>query len=130
MSTDDFDYNDKGTLTTTAFNLEVDDVFSYEDESIGFVWEENDTLTVLGTANITTNNFINHGAIDIAGSGSFEIITDYTAINQGSIVSENGSLNITTYDFFRNLTGGDIAVASLNIIAVVDKIIRSNISSS
>ena len=114
---DDFDYNDKGTLTTTAFNLEVDDVFSYEDESIGFVWEENDTLTVLGTANITTNNFINHGAIDIAGSGSFEIITDYTAINQGSIVSENGSLNITTYDFFRNLTGGDIAVASLNIIA-------------
>ena len=30
------------------FNLEVDDVFSYEDESIGFVWEENDTLTVLG----------------------------------------------------------------------------------
>ena len=68
-------------------------------------------------ANITTNNFINHGAIDITGSGSFEIITDYTAINQGSIVSENGSLNITTYDFFRNLTGGDIAVNSLNIIA-------------
>ena len=29
----------------------------------------------------------------------------------------NGSLNITTYDFFRNLTGGDIAVNSLNIIA-------------
>ena len=26
-------------------------------------------------------------------------------------------LNITTYDFFRNLTGGDINVASLNIIA-------------
>ena len=95
------------------FNLEVDDVFSYEDESIGFVWEENDTLTVLGSANITTNNFINHGDIDIAGSGSFEITVDYTAINQGSIVSENGSLNITTYDFFRNLTGGDIDVQGL-----------------
>ena len=114
---DDFDYTEKGIINATIFNLEVDDVFSYEDESIGFVWEENDTLTVLGSANITTNNFINHGAIDITGSGSFEIITDYTAINQGSIVSENGSLNITTYDFFRNLTGGDIAVNTLNIIA-------------
>ena len=114
---DDFDYTEKGIINATIFNLEVDDVFSYEDESIGFVWEENDTLTVLGSANITTNNFINHGTIDITGSGSFEIITDYTAINQGSIVSENGSLNITTYDFFRNLTGGDIAVNTLNIIA-------------
>ena len=114
---DDFDYNDKGTLTTTAFNLEVADVFSYEDESIGFVWEENDTLTVLGNANINTNNFINHGNINVTSFGSFEIAVDYTAINQGSIVSENGSLNITTYDFFRNLTGGYIAVNSLNIIA-------------
>ena len=60
---DDFDYTDKGTITTTTFNLEVDDVFSYEDESIGFVWEENDTLTVLGNANITTNNYTQSGAI-------------------------------------------------------------------
>ena len=114
---DDFDYNDKGTLTTTAFNLEVADVFSYEDESIGFVWEANESLTVLGSANINTNNFINHGNINVTNFGSFEIAVDYTAINQGSIVSENGSLNITTYDFFRNLTGGYIAVNSLNIIA-------------
>ena len=34
----------RGILTTTAFNLEVADVFSYEDESIGFVWEANDTV--------------------------------------------------------------------------------------
>ena len=51
----------KKELINATINLEVDDVFSYEDESIGFVWEENDTLTVLGSANITTNNFINHG---------------------------------------------------------------------
>ena len=115
----DFDYTQRGIINATIFNLEVGEggVFSYEDESIGFVWEENDTLTVLGSANINTNNFINHGDIDIAGFGSFEIAVDYTAINQGSIVSENGSLNITTYDFFRNLTGGYIAVNSLNIIA-------------
>ena len=41
---DDFDYNDKG-IYYYCFT-EVDDVFSYEDESIGFVWEENDALVV------------------------------------------------------------------------------------
>ena len=113
----DFDYTQRGIINATSFNLEVGGDFSNNDESIGFVWEELDTLTVLGSANITALNFINHGTINVAGSGSFEITTGYTAINQGSIVSENGSLDITTDDFFRNLTGGNIDVASLNIIA-------------
>ena len=43
------------------------------------------------------------------------ITTGYTAINQGSIVSD--ILAINAADFFRNLTGGDIDVASLNITA-------------
>ena len=62
----DFDYTQRGIINATIFNLEVGEggVFSYEDESIGFVWEENDTLTVLGSANINTNNFINHGNIN------------------------------------------------------------------
>ena len=111
----DFDYTQRGIINATIFNLEVGGNFSNNDESIGFVWEELDTLTVSGNANITALNFINHGAIDIAGSGSFEIATGYTAINQGSIVSD--ILDINAADFFRNLTGGNIAVASLNITA-------------
>ena len=44
-----------------------------------------------------------------------DITAGYTAINQGSIVS--ASLDLTAADFFRNLTGGDINVDSLNITA-------------
>ena len=87
----DFDYTQRGIINTTTFNLEVDGVFSNNDASIGFVWEESDTLTVSGNANITALNFINHGAINVAdsgSSGSFEITTGYTAINQGSIVKD------------------------------------------
>ena len=58
-------------------------------------------------------NFSNSGSI--ITTGSLEITAGYTAINQGSIVSN--SLDITTDDFFRNLTGGDIDVATLNITA-------------
>ena len=114
----DFDYTQRGIINTTTFNLEVDGVFSNNDASIGFVWEERDTLTVSGNANITALNFINHGTINVAdsgSSGSFEITTGYTAINQGSIVSD--ILAINAADFFRNLTDGDIDVASLNITA-------------
>ena len=67
---------------------------------------------ITGALNIDANrNFANHGDIS---TDSFEI-TGYTAINQGSIVS--GSLDLITDDFFRNLTGGDISVDSLNITA-------------
>ena len=111
----DFDNTQRGIINATIFNLEVGGDFSNNDASIGFVWEERDTLTVLGNANITALNFINHGSIDI--TNSFEITAGYTAINQGSIVSEYGSLDITANDFFRNLTGGDIAANTLNIIA-------------
>ena len=111
----DFDNTQRGIINATSLNLEVGGDFSNNDASIGFVWEERDTLTVLGNANITALNFINHGSIDI--TNSFEITAGYTAINQGSIVSEYGSLDITANDFFRNLTGGDIAANTLNIIA-------------
>ena len=87
----DFDYTQRGIINATIFNLEVDGVFSNNDASIGFVWEERDTLTVSGNANITALNFINHGTINVTdsgSSGSFEITTGYTAINQGSIVSD------------------------------------------
>ena len=161
----DFDYTTaylgNGTITTNAFNLNVGGNFTYNDASSDFIWKGSDSLTVLGNADITTDNYTQNGAIDITGAltitannftytrpnndfvlaendslnilgdftiatnnfnnsgsittDSFEITAGYTAINQGSIVS--GSLDVTTDDFFRNLTGGDISVDSLNITA-------------
>ena len=178
-----FDYADRGNVTASSFNLDVDGNFSNNDSNNNFIL---DSLTVSGNADITTNNYIQSGAIDVAGaltinansytynspnsdfvlaendslsisSGDFtitannyiqfgtleilevygalvidakrnfsnsgsiittgflEITAGYTAINQGSIVSN--SLDLTTDDFFRNLTGGDIDVATLNITA-------------
>ena len=181
----DFDYSsdflNNGTITANAFNLQVGGDFSYDDSASDFTWGANDILTVSGSADITTNNYTQYGAINVAGvltinannytydrpnsdfvlaendslsilgdftiaannyiqfgtlevsgdlnidaesnffnSGaitteSLNITTGYTAINQGSIVSD--SLAINADDFFRNLTGGDINVDNLNIIA-------------
>ena len=74
--------------------------------SAGSVTANNFTL-------ILTNNFANGGDINVADS--FGITAGYTAINQGSIVS--GSLDLTTDDFFRNLTGGNIEVDNFVITA-------------
>ena len=128
----DFDYTKKGTITTNAFNLQVGGDFSNNDSANDFTWGANDTLTVLGSADITTDSFNNSGTIAVSNSSfditaaslnnsgtistdSFEITAGYTVINQGSIASD--SLDVTTDDFFRNLTGGEINVATLNITA-------------
>ena len=114
----DFDYTQRGIINATIFDLEVGGDFNHNDAANNFVWAANDTLTVGGTANITANNFSNGGSITVTGSGSsgsLAITAGYTAINQGSIVA--GNLDLNADDFFRNLTGGDINVANLNIIA-------------
>ena len=109
----DFDYTQRGIINATIFDLEVGGNFINDRINGNFAWAANNTLTVLGTANITANSFSNHGTINV--TGSFGIATGYTAINQGSIVAP--SLAINADDFFRNLTGGDINVDNLNIIA-------------
>ena len=57
---DDFDNTQKGIINTTIFNLEVGGDFSNNNANRDFFWAERDTLTVLGNANITANNFVNH----------------------------------------------------------------------
>ena len=113
----DFDYvgDFNGTIDFNSLNLNVGGNFIYNDLSDDFTWGDNDSLVVSGNAGITTNNFNNGGNINVTGSGSLAITAGYTAINQGSIVSAN--LDVIANDFFRNLTGGDINVANLNIIA-------------
>ena len=148
----DFDYTNSGTINANSFNLNVDGDFSNNDIANDFTWGENNNLTVLGNASITTNNYNQSGIVDIAGiltiaaennfisqenaeinataltitaGNSFNnkgdivtnnlIITGYLAHNYGSIISDN--LDITTDDYFRNLTGGDISVDTFNITA-------------
>ena len=109
--------------STTSFN-------NIENTNIAIIGNGLDASSV-GILNIHAGGFTNTGGLkantfnlnvagNFASSGtitteSLNITTDYTAINQGSIVSN--SLDITANDFFRNLTGGDISVDSLNITA-------------
>ena len=146
------DYLNNGTITTNTFNLTLGGSFSNRDASDDFVVATNDSLSILGDFTIATNNYIQFGTLEVLGdlaidtennfansgnitvtgalaidtennftnsgsitTDSLEITAGYIAINQGSIVSAN--LDLTADDFFRNLTGGDIAVASLNITA-------------
>ena len=58
-----FDNTEKGIINAAIFNLEVGGDFSNNDANRDFVWGLNDSLTVSGDANITTNNFNNSGSI-------------------------------------------------------------------
>ena len=68
----DFDYvaDFNGTITTMSISMYGD--FSNNDASSDFVWGANDTLTVLGSADITTDSFNNSGTIAVSNS-SFDI---------------------------------------------------------
>ena len=93
----------RGSIVTTNLDLTANDFINIGASS---VTANSFTISL-------TNNFTNSGTINVADS--FRITAGYTAINQSSIVS--GSLDITANDFFRNLTGGDISVDTLNITA-------------
>ena len=53
----------KGTITTNAFNLNVGGTLAITTQLMNFTWGANDTLTVLGSADITTDSFNNSGTI-------------------------------------------------------------------
>ena len=64
---DDFDYANSGNITANAFNLNVEGNFSNNDANSNFTWGNNYSLNVSGNADITTNNYNQSGAIDVAG---------------------------------------------------------------
>ena len=84
------DYLNNGTITTNAFNLNVGGDFSNNDAANDLDWGANDALTVLGSADITTDSFNNSGNIN---ADNFNVTaTDFT--NSGTI-SANTTLNTT-----------------------------------
>ena len=127
IQTNNFNISGSGEVTTDTFNLNLAGDFNnsgtilvYKSFNItatdfnnsGTITVNNDFGETVDGFDITATNFNNSGSIT---TESLNITTDYTAINQGSIASN--SLDITANDFFRNLTGGDISVDSLNITA-------------
>ena len=103
----DFDYVaeylNNGTITTNALNLNVGGDFSNNDSANDFVWNANDTLTVLGSAFATVNSFTNSGYIDIANS--FNVTAGYRFYNEmGAIINAN-DFNVTAVDRFYNWYG-------------------------
>ena len=61
----DFDY---GTITANTYNLQVGGDFSYNDSANNFTWGVNDSLVVLGTANIVAADFANSGIITVTNN--------------------------------------------------------------
>ena len=104
----DFDY---GTITANSYNLNVDGDFSYDDSANDFVLGLNDTLTVLGSANIVAADFSNSGTIAVTGSLGITA----AGFDNSSIIRASSSFNVTVGDFI-NQTGATITAAECNFV--------------
>ena len=104
----DFDY---GTITANSYNLNVDGDFSYDDAANDFVLGLNDTLTVLGSANIVAADFANSGTIAV--TGSFGITA--AGFDNSSIIRASSIFNVTVGDFI-NRAGATITAAECNFV--------------
>ena len=104
----DFDY---GSITANSYNLNVDGDFSYDDAANDFVLGLNDTLTVLGSANIVAADFANSGTIAVTG------ILGITAagFDNSSIIRASSIFNVTVGDFI-NRAGATITAAECNFV--------------
>ena len=92
----DFDYANKGTITTNTLNLTVGGNFSNNNSNSNFTWGANDSLTVSGTANIVAAGFNNSGtisadALTLSVAGDFDYIADYA---NGTITTNVFNLNV------------------------------------
>ena len=111
----DFDYvaDFDGTIDFNSINLNVGGDFSNNDASNDFVWNASDSLTVLGSASVTTDSFNNSGNIN---ADNFNVTaTDFT--NSGTI-SANTTLNTTvssTESGSFNNTGGVVSADTVSI---------------
>ena len=69
--------------------------FSYDDSASDFTWGANDILTVSGSADITTNNYTQYGAINVAGVLTINANNyTYDRPNSDFVLAENDSLSI------------------------------------
>ena len=62
-------------ITANAFNLQVGGDFNYDDTNSDFTWGANDSLTVLGNANIVAAGFANSGNITVTDNLNLTVDT-------------------------------------------------------
>ena len=111
----DFDYVadflGNGTITTNADNLHIGADFSYDDSANDFVLGINDTLTVLGSANIVAADFANSGTIAVTGSLGITA----AGFDNSSIIRASSNFNATVATFI-NRAGATITAAECNFV--------------
>ena len=107
----DFDYTEKGIINATDFNLNVGGDFSNNDSANDLDWGANDSLTVLGSADITADSFNNSGNIN---ADNFNVTaTDFT--NSGTISADTVSLSVAgDFDYVADFNG-TITTNALNL---------------
>ena len=107
----DFDYTEKGIINATGFNLNVGGDFSNNDSANDLDWGANDSLTVLGSADITADSFNNSGNIN---ADNFNVTaTDFT--NSGTISADTVSLSVAgDFDYVADFNG-TITTNALNL---------------
>ena len=83
----DFDYvaDFNGAIDFNSLNLNVGGNFINNDSANNFTWNANDSLNVSGNADITTDNYTQNGAIDVAGALAISAGGDFTNFIAGSI---------------------------------------------
>ena len=115
------DYLNNGTINVAALNLRVEGDFSYDDTT-GFVWQATDSLTVLGSAFVTTDSFTNNGVIDIANSLTISTATEFflntdDTLGDGNITADTLNLFLVGYFDYSSdyLNNGNIDATNLNI---------------
>ena len=105
----DFDYSsdflNNGTIANT-YNLHMALAMTTQ-PVICCTWGANDILTVSGSADITTNNYTQYGAINVAGVLTINANNyTYDRPNSDFVLAENDSLSIL----------GDFTIAANNYI--------------
>ena len=112
-------------INTNRLNLNVGGNFTNNDSASDFTWGEQNNLTVLGTADITTNNYIQYGAIDVVGDWTIIANADFTHSNTNNdfvwgtndSLSVTGNADITTNNFANS---GTISAETLAISVAGD----------
>ena len=115
----DFDYNDKGKLTTNAFNLTVDGNFSNNNSANDFIWDAQNTLTVLGNADITANNYTQNGAIDVTGVLTINVESDFDYVADFNGTINFNSINLNVGGNFSNDSANNFIWDAQNTLTVL-----------
>ena len=116
----DFDYSsdflNNGTISNDALNLTVGGNFTNDDASSDFIWATNDSLTVLGNADITANSFNNSGNIS-ADTFDLSVVGDFDYADRRTVTTNNFNLDVGG-NFSNNNASDDFVLATNDSLSI------------